>query len=67
MTQFWYRSNFATLVRGHQSSSSQSCVEGEFYTSTVVALQVVGGNKKGSLESETVKYGRESHGSRTRE
>jgi hypothetical protein len=29
-------------------------------TSTV-ALRVVGGDKKGSLESETVKYGRKSH------
>jgi hypothetical protein len=27
-----------------------------------VALRVVGIDKKGSLESETVKYGRESHG-----
>jgi hypothetical protein len=35
-------------------------------TSTV-ALRVVGGDKKGSLESETVNYGRESHGTRTRE
>jgi hypothetical protein len=30
-------------------------------TSTV-ALRVVGGDEKGSLKSETVKYGRESHG-----
>jgi hypothetical protein len=35
-------------------------------TSTV-ALRVVGSDEKGSLESETVKYGRESHGTRTRE
>jgi hypothetical protein len=35
-------------------------------TSTV-ALRVVGSDKKGSLKSETVKYGRESHGTRTRE
>jgi hypothetical protein len=35
-------------------------------TSTV-ALRVVGGDKKGSLESEAVKYGRESHGTRIRE
>jgi hypothetical protein len=34
-------------------------------TSTVV-LRVVGGEGKGSLESETVKYGHESHGTRTR-
>jgi hypothetical protein len=35
-------------------------------TSTV-ALRVVGGDEKGSLESETVKYGREPHATRTRE
>jgi hypothetical protein len=35
-------------------------------TSTV-ALRVVGGNEKGSIESERVKYGHESHGARTRE
>jgi hypothetical protein len=35
-------------------------------TSTVT-LRVVGGDKKGSLESETVKDGRESHGTRTLE
>jgi hypothetical protein len=33
-------------------------VEAGLNTSTV-ALRVVGGDKKGSLESETVKYGRE--------
>jgi hypothetical protein len=31
--------------------------------SSTVALRVVGDDKKGILESETVKYGRESHGS----
>jgi hypothetical protein len=35
-------------------------------TSTV-ALRVVGGSENGSLESETVKYGHEFHGTRTRE
>jgi hypothetical protein len=35
-------------------------------TSTV-ALRVVRGDKKGSVESETVKYDRKSHGTRTRE
>jgi hypothetical protein len=35
-------------------------------TSTVT-LQVAGDDKKGSLESEIVKYGYESHGTRTRE
>jgi hypothetical protein len=34
-------------------------------TSTVV-LRVVGGDEKGSLDSETVKYGYESHVTRTR-
>jgi hypothetical protein len=34
-------------------------------TSTV-ALRVVGGDEKGSLESEKVKYGHESRGTRTR-
>jgi hypothetical protein len=41
-------------------------VESGFCTSTV-ALRVVGGDKKGSLESGTVKCGRESHGIRTGE
>jgi hypothetical protein len=44
---------------------SQSCVEEGSNTSTV-ALRVVGGDEKGSLESETVKYWSESHGTRTR-
>jgi hypothetical protein len=35
-------------------------------TSTVT-LRVVGGDENGSLESETVNYGRESNGTRTRE
>jgi hypothetical protein len=33
----------------------------------IVTLRVVGGNEKGSLKSETSKYGRESEGTRTRE
>jgi hypothetical protein len=32
-----------------------------------LTLRVVGGDEKGSLDSETVKYGRESQGTRTRE
>jgi hypothetical protein len=39
-------------------------VEAVSNTSTV-ALRVVGGDENGSLESETVKYGHESHGPRT--
>jgi hypothetical protein len=33
----------------------------------MAALRVVGGDGKGSLESETVKYGHESQETRTRE
>jgi hypothetical protein len=40
-------------------------VEAGSNTSTV-ALGVVGGDKKGSLKSEIVKYSREFHGTRTR-
>jgi hypothetical protein len=32
-----------------------------------IALRIAGGDEMGSLESETVKYGREFHGTRTRE
>jgi hypothetical protein len=32
-----------------------------------ILLRVVGGDEMGSLKSETVKYGRESQGARTRE
>jgi hypothetical protein len=34
--------------------------------SFTVTLRVVGGDEKGSLESETVKYANESYGTRTR-
>jgi hypothetical protein len=44
---------------------SHTRVEAWSNTSTVT-LRVVGGDEKGSLESDTVKYGHESHGSRTR-
>jgi hypothetical protein len=42
-----------------------SRVEAGSNTSTVT-LRVAGGDEKRSLEPETVKYGHESHGSRTR-
>jgi hypothetical protein len=42
-----------------------SRVEAGSNTSTV-ALRVLGGDEKGSLETETVKYGHEFHGTRTR-
>jgi hypothetical protein len=41
-------------------------VEAESNTSTVT-LRVVGGDEKESLKSETVKYGRKSQGTKTRE
>jgi hypothetical protein len=41
-------------------------VEAGSNTSTVT-LRVVGGDEKGSLKSETIKYGRKSQGTRTRE
>jgi hypothetical protein len=34
---------------------------------SIVALRVVGGDEKGSLEFETVKYGRKSKGTLSRE
>jgi hypothetical protein len=43
-----------------------SRVEAGLNTSAI-ALRVIGGNEKGSLEYETVKYGHESHGTQTRE
>jgi hypothetical protein len=42
-----------------------TCVEAGSNTSTVT-LRVIGGDEKGSLECETVKYGHESYGTRTR-
>jgi hypothetical protein len=49
--------------RGHITSSSSNPRAGGVNTSTVT-LRVVGGDEKGSLKSETVKYGRESQGTR---
>jgi hypothetical protein len=45
---------------------SETRVEAGSNTSTVT-LRVVGDDEKGSLKSETVKYGRKSQGTRTRE
>jgi hypothetical protein len=46
--------------------SRDSCVEAGSITSTV-ALRIVGGDEKEIIESETVKYGREPHGTLIRE
>jgi hypothetical protein len=42
-------------------------VEAGSNTSTVTLRGVVGGDEKGSLKSETVKYGRKSQGTQTKE
>jgi hypothetical protein len=59
-----------SLKRIFQGSNSEylcgTHVEAGSNTSTVT-LRVVGGDEKGSLKSETVKYGRESKGTRTQE
>jgi hypothetical protein len=51
-------------LKNHTGPNSR--VEAGSNTSTVT-LRVVGGDKKGSLESETVKCGHESQGTQTRE
>jgi hypothetical protein len=61
-TVFYTRS----VQRGYKEDSYDSRVETESNTPTVT-LRVVGGDEKGSLESETVKYGHESNGTRTQE
>jgi hypothetical protein len=59
ITRVQYRS------QSGEGKREESRVEAGSNTSTV-ALRVVGGDKNGSLKSESVKYGRESHGTRTR-
>jgi hypothetical protein len=50
---------------GRTMQKTPTRVEAGSYTS-IVELRVVRGDEKGSLESETVKYGHEPHGTRTR-
>jgi hypothetical protein len=45
---------------------NSACVEAGSNTSSV-ALRVIGGDENASLKSERVKYGHESHGTRTQE
>jgi hypothetical protein len=54
------------LYKAVHSPGEPTCVEAGSNTSTVI-LRVVGGDEKGSLKSETVKYGHESQGTPTRE
>jgi hypothetical protein len=51
---------------GYKEDNWGARVEAGSNTSTVT-LRVVGTDEKGSLKSETVKYGRESQGTRTQE
>jgi hypothetical protein len=49
------------------SESLENTREEAGSNTSTMTLQVVGGNEKGSLKSETVKYGREFQGTPTRE
>jgi hypothetical protein len=51
-------------VRPEVIKGGHTRVEAGSNTSTIT-LRVVGGDEKGSLKSKTVKYGRESQGTRT--
>jgi hypothetical protein len=65
----WRRCLLDRPAVGYKTPNGQDqliSVEAESNTSTI-ALRVVGGDKKGSHKSETVKYGREFHGTQTRE
>jgi hypothetical protein len=60
---------YITGIQGQQyqrREKTETRVEARSNTSTVT-LRVVEGDEKGSLESETVKYGLKSQGTRTRE
>jgi hypothetical protein len=69
--------NLAVIKKGRLTDFQSQCdidfdfssliprVEAGWNTSTVT-LRVVGGDEKGSIKSETVKYGREFKGTRTR-
>jgi hypothetical protein len=61
-----YTSVQRLYLETRNTAKSVSRVEAGSNTSTV-ALRVAGGDENGSLESETVKYGRDYDGTRTRE
>jgi hypothetical protein len=62
----FYRGRLVVIESSEFREFENSRVEAVSNTSTV-ALRVVGGDEKGSLKSETVKYGHESNETRTRE
>jgi hypothetical protein len=55
-----------SVQTGYKEDNWSKNVEAGSNTSTVT-LRVVGGDENGSLKSETVKYGSESQGTRTKE
>jgi hypothetical protein len=59
------RQQVAKYIPSEANAWNKTSVEAGSNTSTVT-LQVVGGDGKRSLKSETVKYGREYQGTRTR-
>jgi hypothetical protein len=61
-----YPSRLAGIEGSQFISRQYPCVEAGSNTSTVT-LRVVGGDEKGSVKSETVKYGRGSQGTSTQE
>jgi hypothetical protein len=64
-TVFYIQSVQSGYVDSVENWQSNTRVEAGSNTSTVT-LRVIGSDEKGSLESETVKYGHESYGTRTR-
>jgi hypothetical protein len=60
----WYAETSSMLKQISSGNWDDPCVEAGSNTSTVT-LRVVGGDEKGSLKSETVKYGLKSQGTRT--
>jgi hypothetical protein len=53
------------LQEGVEAAQYDLDLEGS--NTSTVTLRVIGGEEKGNLKSETIKYGRESQGTQTRE
>jgi hypothetical protein len=65
--RWWSLLGSPEVIKGRaHENARETRVEAGSNTSTVT-LQVVGGDEKRSLKSETVKYGLKSQGTRTRE
>jgi hypothetical protein len=62
------QSTFSMETGDHRrcrANKNMECRVEEGSNTSTVTIRVVGGDEKGSLESQTVKYGLESHGTRT--